>query len=117
MTADRVERLEQAVAEQGGRCLWCGTTFGRLVPATTDHLVPRLKGGPSMAENEVAACRPCNARRGHAGPSTWLSHRREHGWAPESARVVALLRRLESGLGEGGHRKLRRYIDGQLRRL
>lgn len=117
MTDDRGQRLAGAVAGQHGRCLWCGTTFGRLVLPTTDHLVPRLKGGPSITENEVAACRPCNARRGHLGPSTWLAYRRDHGGAPDTARLIALLRRLEAALGVGGHRKLRRYIDAQLRRL
>lgn len=117
MTADRPERLRRAVADQGGRCLWCDTAFDRLVPATTDHLVPRLKGGPSVAENEVAACRTCNARRGHLGPSAWLARRREQGWTPDIATVADLLRRLDGALGDGGHRKVRRYIDAQLRRL
>ena len=55
---------------------WSGTGHLRLVrprlhrfvTPTTEHVVPRLKGGPSWPENEVAACRRCNSERGHRGP-------------------------------------------------
>lgn len=108
-------RLERAVAAQHGRCLWCGRAFGELIAATTDHLVPRAKGGPSIAENEVAACRRCNARRGHQGPAQWAEQARErYGTAPE---VRKLLLRLADRLDDvGGSRRARTYLDAQLRR-
>jgi 5-methylcytosine-specific restriction endonuclease McrA len=48
-------------ARDGWRCVYCGTTNGRL---TLDHVVPRSKGGESVWENVVTACAPCNLRKG-----------------------------------------------------
>lgn len=48
-------------ARDGHRCVYCGTTSGRL---TLDHVVPRSKGGDSSWENVVTACAPCNLRKG-----------------------------------------------------
>ena len=48
-------------ARDGWRCVYCGTTSGRL---TLDHVVPRSKGGESIWENVVTACAPCNLRKG-----------------------------------------------------
>jgi 5-methylcytosine-specific restriction endonuclease McrA len=49
-------------ARDGWRCVYCGTTSGRL---TLDHVVPRSKGGESVWENVVTACAPCNHRKGN----------------------------------------------------
>ncbi len=48
-------------ARDGWRCVYCGTTGGRL---TLDHVIPRSKGGDSVWENVVTACSPCNLRKG-----------------------------------------------------
>jgi len=48
-------------ARDGWRCVYCGTTAGRL---TLDHVVPRSRGGDSVWENVVTACAPCNLRKG-----------------------------------------------------
>ena len=115
---DRAARLALAVDRQGGRCLWCGRRFGPLIPPTTEHLVPRLKGGPSIVANEAAACRRCNADRGHIGPVDWLAQcRRRHGWAPQATLLATLLNALDIELENvGGHRRARRYLSSQLRR-
>jgi 5-methylcytosine-specific restriction endonuclease McrA len=45
-------------------CQYCGT----VVPSselTLDHVVPRSRGGLSTWENLVAACHPCNRRKGN----------------------------------------------------
>lgn len=44
-------------------CQYCGGEFPpeRL---TFDHVVPRARGGVSSWENVVAACEPCNTRKG-----------------------------------------------------
>ena len=42
------------------RCQYCGSK-GDL---TFDHVVPRAKGGITSWENVVAACSPCNLRKG-----------------------------------------------------
>src|SRR5207245_4210728 len=43
------------------RCVYCGTSAGRL---TLDHVVPRSRGGDSVWENVVTSCAPCNLRKG-----------------------------------------------------
>ena len=48
-------------ARDGWRCVYCGTTAGRL---TLDHVIPRSRGGESVWENVVTACAPCNLRKG-----------------------------------------------------
>ena len=42
-------------------CQYCGAT-GEL---TFDHVVPRSKGGRTTWDNVVAACSPCNLRKGN----------------------------------------------------
>ncbi|KDE13314.1 MULTISPECIES: HNH endonuclease [Rhodococcus] len=115
---DRAARLVLAVDRQGGRCLWCGRRFGPLVPPTTEHLVPRVKGGPSIAANEAAACPRCNADRGHMGPIDWLAQcRHRHGWTPQASLLATLLNELNLEFDSaGGHRRAKRYLSGQLRR-
>ena len=49
-------------ARDGWRCMYCGTTNGRL---TLDHVVPRSRGGDSVWENVVTSCAPCNLRKGN----------------------------------------------------
>jgi 5-methylcytosine-specific restriction endonuclease McrA len=48
-------------ARDGWRCVYCGSTGGRL---TLDHVVPRSRGGDSVWENVVTSCAPCNLRKG-----------------------------------------------------
>lgn len=99
--------------------MWCGREFGRLIVPTTDHLVPRLKGGPSISANEVAACRRCNADRGHIGPVDWLDQcRRRIDWSPQADLLTDLLAELDAELDRsGGRRRARQYLTSQLRRL
>ena len=48
-------------ARDGWRCVYCGTSSGRL---TLDHVVPRSRGGDSVWENVVTSCAPCNHKKG-----------------------------------------------------
>ena len=52
-------------ARDGWRCVYCGTSGGRL---TLDHVVPRSRGGESVWENVVTSCAPCNLRKGDKLP-------------------------------------------------
>ena len=114
----RADRLRAAVDDQHGRCFWCGRAFSTLVPPTTDHVVPRVKGGPSWRENEVAACRRCNGERGHQGPVEWLEECVRRGWSADPAALAGTLARLDAVIVErGGQRRARPYLDGQRRRL
>jgi hypothetical protein len=115
----RAERLICALERDGAACVWCL----RQLPvgsreASVDHLVPKLKGGPSWIENEVAACRRCNHARGHLAPLDWLRRCQEQGWEPAVRVIAERLRSLERAIEErGGQRRARPYLAAQLRRL
>ena len=118
MQPDRAARLTAAMDRDGPTCIWCARELGGQVRATTEHVVPRVKGGPSWLENEVAACGRCNSARGHAGPVDWLEECRRRGWQPDEARLVRVLCALDAAIAvRGGQRRARPYLDAQLRRL
>ncbi len=113
----RADRLALILDRDGPRCVWCGRSFAPLVRPTTDHLVPRVKGGPSWLENEVAACARCNNERGHLTPVDWFAECERRGWQPDRAAIDAALTRLQEAIADrGGARRAARYLDGQLRR-
>ena len=115
----RRSRLDLVLRRDGPTCVWCGRRLddGRVV-ATTEHVVPRSKGGPSWLSNEVAACRRCNGERGHRSPAEWLVECEGRGWTPNPAAIVASLERLEVDIARrGGQRRARPYLAAQLRRL
>ena len=115
---DRAARLALLLARDGGTCIWCGRAFTPLVRPTTEHVVPRVKGGPSWMENEVAACGRCNSDRGHRSPVDWLEECERRGWRPDERRIGRSLADLRDAIArEGGLRRARPYVDAQLRRL
>ena len=115
---DRAARLRAAVERDGPRCVWCRRECSGLVRGTTDHLVPKVKGGPSWVENEVLACPRCNRERGHTSPADWLAECLRRGWEPDGAAVLATLWALERAIHRrGGQRRARPYLAAQLRRL
>lgn len=114
----RSERLGLALARDGARCVWCARPFGPLVRPTTEHLVPRVKGGPSWLENEVPACSRCNRERGHRAVVEWLEECERRGWCPDVAVLARALDALEDAIrARGGQRRARAYVDAQRRRL
>lgn len=115
----RAHRLEVVLARDGATCVWCGRSVGSgLVAATTEHLVPKVKGGPSWIENELAACRRCNAARGHVTPAEWLNECERRGWQPRTDVVTSQLEALLAAIArQGGQRRARDYAERQLRRL
>lgn len=48
-------------------CLYCGREFPRS-QLTRDHVLPVSRGGRDLWENVVAACFPCNSRKGNRTP-------------------------------------------------
>jgi 5-methylcytosine-specific restriction endonuclease McrA len=50
-------------ARDGFRCQYCGERR-RMRELTYDHVVPRCRGGRTVWENIVTACRPCNNKKG-----------------------------------------------------
>ncbi|MEM9520359.1 MAG: HNH endonuclease [Actinomycetota bacterium] len=115
----RRRRLELILARDGTTCVWCRCEVETpLVAATTEHVIPRLKGGPSWIENEVAACKRCNGRRGHRSLVDWADECDANGWEPDRERLVRALESLQARIAEqGGQRKARPYLQSQLRRL
>jgi 5-methylcytosine-specific restriction endonuclease McrA len=115
----RLDRLRIALERDGPHCVWCRRELqpgDRL--ASTEHVIPRLKGGPAWIENEVAACRSCNRRRGHAAPVAWLEECERRGLNPDRAAIARSLRALDEAIAErGGQRRARPYLAAQLRRL
>ena len=79
----RIALSRRAVfARDLNRCQYCGIAAENL-----DHVVPRSRGGLHTWENVVAACRPCNARKGDRTPHeanmqlrVSPTPPREHGW-------------------------------------
>jgi hypothetical protein len=115
----RAERLARILDRDGPTCVWCGRELwvGHR-DVTLEHVIPRLKGGPAWAENEVAACRACNRARGHASPAAWLEACETRGVQADRPRIQASLERLRRAIGQrGGQRRARPYLDAQLRRL
>jgi hypothetical protein len=114
----RSERLAEVLRRDGDTCVWCRRALTGHVVATTDHLVPKVKGGPSWLENEVAACRRCNGERGHRGAADWLEECERRGWGPDAERVRRVLELLAAAIDErGGQRRARPHLETQLRRL
>lgn len=115
---DRAARLELILDRDGATCVWCGRAFSAQVRPTTEHVVPRVKGGPSWLENEVAACGGCNGARGHRTPVEWLEECRRRGWRADEDRLARTLEALVQAIARtGGQRRARPYLDAQLRRL
>ncbi len=48
------------------RCQYCGRSS---VPLTLDHILPKQRGGKDTWGNLVAACHPCNVRKGNRVPA------------------------------------------------
>lgn len=106
------------MARDGDGCVWCSRPFDRLVSPTREHVIPRVKGGPSWLENEVAACRRCNRERGHATPVQWLDEVRGRGRHPRPEVLEAALVRLAERIrADGGARRIRRTLRAELRKL
>jgi 5-methylcytosine-specific restriction endonuclease McrA len=70
------------------QCQYCGQHFqpDRL---TIDHVLPRHHGGRTKWENVVAACSPCNVKRGH---DVRIRPLREP-WRPSYFEMVKLVRK------------------------
>jgi 5-methylcytosine-specific restriction endonuclease McrA len=59
------------LARDSWTCQYCGSQRNGL---TVDHVIPRSRGGKSVWENIVAACAPCNRRKGNRLPVEVAMH-------------------------------------------
>ncbi|MDQ3696722.1 MAG: HNH endonuclease [Gemmatimonadota bacterium] len=80
------------------RCVYCG---GRLdvTIATLDHVYPLAKGGTSVPGNLVAACAPCNRRKGDM-----LPHEFFHRYPSAGLNFLAYARVVHRALKRGARR-------------
>jgi len=62
--------------EQPHVCIYCGQT-GAL---TTEHILPRSRGGEDVPDNVVRVCKSCNSSKGAKGLYEWkgLEHKNDH---------------------------------------
>ncbi len=53
-----------------GRCYYCGK---KVKPSelTMDHVIPLSRGGRSVRENLVPACKECNTKKKYLAPWEW----------------------------------------------
>ena len=63
------------LARDAWTCQYCGHQAAGL---TVDHVIPRSRGGPSEWDNIVAACAPCNRRKGNRTPHEARMHPSSH---------------------------------------
>lgn len=106
------------VERDGDGCVWCARPFDDRVRPTREHVIPRVKGGPSWLENEVAACARCNRERGHHTPVRWIQEVRRRGRTPREDVVVASLVRLAERIRDGGGAwRIRKALASELRKI
>ncbi len=53
-----------------GRCYYCGRKV-KSSELTMDHVIPLSRGGRSVRENLVPACKECNAKKKYLTPWEW----------------------------------------------
>lgn len=113
-------RLDHLLELGTNRCAWCGYDLTKPnARPTRDHIVPKIKGGPTRLENEVASCASCNSKRGSTSPSQYVeSSRNERGLTPDAALIANQLDALNAAIArEGGMRKIRDYVTREAKRV
>lgn len=64
---NRVTNRHRILARDHYRCQYCGKR-GTAFELTLDHILPRSRGGKTVAENLVSACQTCNNRKSNRTP-------------------------------------------------
>jgi len=55
-------------------CIYCSNPND----LSLDHLIPRSRGGPDIADNAILACRNCNSSKGDKGVYEWYGLERRN---------------------------------------
>lgn len=101
-----------------GRCFYCKRAVCYR-EATTDHFIPRSKGGPNSTANRVLACTDCNTAKCDLDPRTFgletTDESTEHGRElMQRLRQAVILRQLSS-LGAHSQATPKRVLTPLLR--
>jgi 5-methylcytosine-specific restriction endonuclease McrA len=64
---NRVTNRHRIFARDRYRCQYCGRR-GTAFDLTLDHILPKSRGGRTLAENLATACQVCNNRKGDRTP-------------------------------------------------
>ena len=70
------------------QCMYCGTQ--QKIKLTIDHVIPRSRGGKSTFDNCVAACRPCNLKKGDRTPNEAKMFLRHQPFSPTIYEFIRL---------------------------
>ncbi len=74
-------------------CQYCGVRSSNL---TIDHVIPRSRGGLHTWDNVVAACQPCNHRKGGKSLPEARMTLRQQPREPRASQYYTVERRLDS---------------------
>jgi len=97
--AEHKQALKRATLRDcAHRCVYCGTALS-VAAATLDHVHPLAKGGPHVPGNLVAACAPCNRRKGDM-----LPHEYFHRYPAAGLNFLAYARVVHRALKRGARR-------------
>lgn len=64
---NRVTNRHRIFARDHYRCQYCGRR-GTAFDLTLDHILPKSRGGRTVADNLVTSCKACNNRKGDRTP-------------------------------------------------
>jgi 5-methylcytosine-specific restriction endonuclease McrA len=103
-------RLDGLIDRDGPHCVWCGAEPWRR-DLTMEHVLPRSRGGTTVDENLVVACRRCNKARRSKPVVAYL---REVAGLGREARHDTIRHALER-LRSSARRQHREYGAAQLR--
>jgi 5-methylcytosine-specific restriction endonuclease McrA len=84
-------------------CQYCGIHAHDL---TIDHVIPRSRGGLHTWDNVVAACRPCNHRKGGKSIAEARMSLRNQPHEPRAGAYYTIERRLDTSLHTDWHKFL-----------
>jgi hypothetical protein len=68
-----LRELKMQMLSETKCCEYCRSTQD----LSWDHLIPRAKNGPDIADNHVLACRSCNSSKGAKGVYEWYGIKRK----------------------------------------
>lgn len=77
------------LARDGFRCQYCEAEL-HFQNSTMDHVVPRSQGGATNWQNLVAACHPCNRKKGGRTPAQARMPLKQEPFEPQWLPVLSL---------------------------